>query len=206
MPSQVPKVLSVAVEGDLDEIVVSRLIRLTGGVPGHVYGKKGKAFLLQKLTAYNNAARYSPWLVVVDLDQDADCAPPFALKYLPDPSRSMIFRIAVREIESWIMADRESLAEFLGVKSSWIPGEPEKEEHPKRRMVDIARRSRRKAIREDMVPRPGSGRTVGPAYSSRMMEFIMDPKNGWRPEVAAELSESLFRCLVRLKDFLKSDD
>jgi hypothetical protein len=33
--------------------------------------------LLERLGGYNNAARFSPWLVLVDLDRDADCPPPF---------------------------------------------------------------------------------------------------------------------------------
>lgn len=65
-------------------------------------------------------------------------------------------------------------------------------------LVNLARRSRRKAIRQDMVPRARSGRQEGPAYTSRMTEFASEK---WRPEVAAEHSESLRRaiqCLQRL--------
>src|SRR6266852_2654760 len=56
--------------------------------------------------------------------------------------------------------------------------------HAKRAMVDLRRISRRREIREDLVPRASSGRSVGPGYSSRLAEFVLDP-NGWRPEVAA---------------------
>jgi hypothetical protein len=34
----------------------------------------------------------------------------------------------------------------------------------KEAMVDLARRSRRRDIREDMMPRSGSERSVGPTY------------------------------------------
>ena len=66
-------------------------------------------------------------------------------------------------------------------------------------MVDIARHSRRREIREDMLPRTGSGRVVGPAYTARLIEFVMGGKIGWRPEIAAERSESLKRCLRSLR-------
>ena len=70
-------------------------------------------------------------------------------------------------------------------------------------MVDIAKGSRRREIREDMIPRTGSGRVVGPAYTARLIEFVIGARNAWRPEVAAERSESLkrcLRCLNRLKE------
>ncbi len=62
-------------------------------------------------------------------------------------------------------------------------------------MVDIARQSRRRQVRLDMVPRPSSGRVVGPAYTSRLIEFVRDIEHGWRPAEAARSSESMGRCL-----------
>jgi len=67
-------------------------------------------------------------------------------------------------------------------------------------MVDLARRSRRRTIREDMVPREGSGREVGPAYSSRMIEFV---RNAWSPEAAMEASDSLCRCVECLIELIE---
>jgi hypothetical protein len=62
-------------------------------------------------------------------------------------------------------------------------------------MVELARHSHRRGIREDMVPRPGSGRKVGPAYTAQLIDFARDSNNGWRPDVAAKASDSLNRCL-----------
>jgi hypothetical protein len=115
----------------------------------------------------------------------------------------MCFRVAVRAVEAWLMADRKHLARFLAVNIARIPQNIEAVDHPKLTMVEIVRHSRRREIREDMVPRAGSGCVVGPAYTARLIEFVMSPKIGWRPEVAAERSESLnrcLRCLHRLKE------
>jgi hypothetical protein len=49
-----------------------------------------------------------------------------------------------------------------------------------------------------MVPRPESGRQIGPAYTSRLIQFVEDTQAGWRPEVAAAVSDSLARCLRSL--------
>ncbi len=125
MPASGAVVIFGAVEGLLDEAVLKRLIGHVGGLPGPIYGKGGKASLLRRLEGYNRAALHSPWVVLVDLDQDAECAPPFRSAVLPQPASGMCFRIAVREVEAWLFADRERLARFLAVPISAIPSNPE---------------------------------------------------------------------------------
>ena len=191
-------IISGAVEGMLDEAVLRRLMKKMGAMAGPIYGKNGKSFLLQKVNAYNQAARFAPWVILIDLDHDADCAPPFLQSCLPNPAPYMSFRVAVREIEAWLLADREHLAKFLSVGVSRIPHDPENLNNPKSTMVEIARHSRRRDVRENMVPRADSGRKIGPAYTSLLIEFVRDPEHGWRPHVAAKSSDSLNRCMLRL--------
>jgi len=193
--SNAPEVISAAVEGIIDEALVRRLLEHVGAKLGPVYGKIGKHHLLKQLQGYNHAARYSPWVVIVDLDHDADCAPPLRAKWLPSVNPTMCFRIAVREVEAWLMADRERLAAFLRIPVSSVPFAPEEIGNPKETLVNLARKSRLRAIQKDMVPRPESGRQIGPAYPSRLIEFIESKQRGWRPEVAAKSSDSLRRCL-----------
>jgi len=81
--------VSVAVEGMVDEVVVCHLLGYVGLVCGRVYVRSGKGALLQRLRSYNLAARFAPWLVVVDLDQDAECAPPFVRTVLPNPAPNL---------------------------------------------------------------------------------------------------------------------
>ncbi|MFH1006973.1 MAG: hypothetical protein V1800_05635 [Candidatus Latescibacterota bacterium] len=185
----------VLVEGDTDEAVVRRILEYVGLSCGMVYGKEGKPDLLRRLPNYNRAARIAPWLVTVDLDQDADCAPIFARSVLPNPAGSMLFRVAVRAIEAWLLADAERLAAFLGIRVCRIPALPDAEPNPKRTLVNLARQSSRKAIREDMVPRDGSGAQVGPGYTGRFIEFVASSDRRWRPEVAMQRSDSLRRCV-----------
>lgn len=198
MASSAPVEISVAVEGDLDEAIVRRVARCAGIWVRRVHGKKGKAHLREHIQGYNNAAHFCPWLVLVDLDRDADCAPPLRSEWLPQAAQGMCFRIAVREAESWLMGDRERLARFLAVPKARIPSNPEAEIRPKQTLVNLARSSRRRSVREDMVPRQRSGRSVGPLYVSRITEFVMDVNNGWRPKIAAEVCDSLARCVESL--------
>ena len=193
--------LSAVVEGDVDEAVVRRLVADAGGTVHAVYGRNGKDGIRKNLDAYNQAARGWLWLVVVDLDDDAECAPLLRAEWLPNPAAHMCFRVAVREVEAWLLADRDGLADFLGTASSRIPVWPEAVDDPKQAMVNLAIGSRRRAIREDMAPRPGSRRAVGPAYASRLIEFA---QRRWRPGVAANRSESLQRCRTRIQELVRA--
>jgi hypothetical protein len=194
-----PPIITAAVEGDVDEAVIRRLVTGLGqGEIGSIHGKNGKSDLLKKISAYNSAAKHSPWIVLVDLDNDAECAPPMRAEWIPYPTAGMFFRIAVRSIESWLLSDREAISHFLSIGLKKVPYNPDEIENPKRMIVDLARLSRNRDIREDIVPRPRSGRNVGQAYTSRMIEYV---GGNWRPDVAARSSDSLRRCLTRLKKF-----
>jgi hypothetical protein len=195
-----PAVIRAAVEGLTDEAVAVRLIRHVGAEAGVVYGKKGKPHLRAKVDAYSQAARHSPWLILVDLDRGADCAPSLKIAWrLPNPPPPRLcFRIAVRAIEAWLLADADTISRFLGVARDRVPPQPERLDNPKTALVHLARSSRRKEIREDMVPPVGSNRAAGPAYTSRLIEFV---DRHWRPDEAARHAESLdrtIRCLRRL--------
>ena len=100
----------------------------------------------------------------------------------------MCLRVAVHQVEAWLLADRDNIARFLGVAASRVPRHVETLTNAKEAMVDLARRSRRRDIREDMVPRPGSGRSAGPAYASRLIEFA---QGMWNPQKPARPSDSL---------------
>lgn len=196
----VPVIISAAVEGVTDEAVVRKLILHVGAEPGAVYGKNGKPHLKERIPGYNNAARHAPWIVLVDLDQEANCAPPLRADWVSSPAPQLCFRVAVRAMEAWLLADAEALGDFLGVARKKIPGDPESLPAPKEALVNLARASRRRAIREDMVPRAESGRAVGPAYPSRIIEFA---SFFWRPAEAAHQSDSLRRAIACLENLAR---
>jgi hypothetical protein len=189
--------IRIAVEGVSDEGVALAILRHCGASEvGGIFGREGKQKLLKKIDSYNSAAVHSPWFVLIDLDSDAPCAAEACGLWLPEPARRMCFNIAVTEVESWLLADVESIASFLGVSPARIPADPEKLIDPKSELVKIARRSRKREIRKGLVPRPDSGRMVGPAYASDIRKFAL---TAWRPEVAAAASPSLSRCLDKVR-------
>ena len=187
-----------AVEGIVDEAVARRLIEEAGGIPGTVYNCEGKDSLRKKVKGFNNAAKREPWLVLLDLDADASCAPSLRQTWLPVPAPWLCFRIAVPQVEARLLADAEALADYLSVAKRKIPAHPEVLPDAKSEMVNLARISRRRDIQQDMVPRPSSGRKVGPAYTSRLVEYV---ENHWQPARAVQHANSLrkaINCLEQL--------
>jgi hypothetical protein len=189
--------VDIAVESGLDAAVLSRLAMEAGlTLAGPPRIKGGKPALLEKLASYNYAAQFTPWLVLIDLDHDADCAPTARELWLPRPAPRMCFRIVVKEIEAWLMADRQGLAQFLGVAEPHIPRDPEQERDPKQKMLQLAAKSSRREIREALSPQSKLQR-VGPGYNPRLSEFV---EKHWNPRAAAEHSDSLRRCMARFEE------
>lgn len=111
---------------------------------------------------------------------------------------NLLFRIAVREVESWLLADQVNLARFFGIAQSSIPARPDELPDPKQKLIDLARKSRNRRLREDIVPRKGSTAKQGPDYNVRLEEFV----NGiWNPRTAAESSPSLHRATLKIERF-----
>ena len=188
-------VISGAAEGLLDGVVLRTLITYSGYQIGPIYGERGVSDLLANLHGYDAAAEHAPWFVLFDLDR-ATCAPGLLSQVLPVRSRYMCSRIAVREVESWLLADRERIGRFMRVPVGSVPADPDELPDPKAAMVRLASRSRSNAIVRRMVNVAHDGRT-GPAYTATLIEFVNSP-DGWRPDVARRNSESLDRALTCL--------
>ena len=188
--------VSYVVEGLVDAAAIKRLIVIAGLQPGVEFITNGKRNLDRRISGFNHAARHTPWIAVRDLNHDADCPPNLIERLLPEPSEFMCFRIAVREIESWFLADSEGISRFLSVPKSRLPNNPEHLFDPKLELVNLARRSRRREVRSGIVPEQGSDRSVGPGYTDMMVEFA---STHWSLEAAMENADSFRRAYNRLK-------
>lgn len=147
----------------------------------------------------NQIARHiMPVLAFADLDRPQSCAPALVrelsngLTISPD----MIIRIAVMEIESWIMADREGFAKWLSIAASIVSRDPESLNDPKRTLVQLASRSRNRALRQGIAPDHvlGTHRT-GPDYNDLVDEFVA---LHWNPDAARGHAPSLARAIARI--------
>ena len=177
--------------------MLRRLVRFTGAEISSIYSVGGKQQLDLRLSGYNEAAKYSPWCALRDLDTDAACPVELRHRLLPEPAPNMCFRLVVRAVETWLLADRERLASFLSVSRALIPVSPEDIIDPKEFLVNLARKSNKGLVRDSLIPRPGSGRSVGVGYTTLMIDYT---RSKWRPDIAAEASDSLRRCISCLEN------
>lgn len=197
------RLLTAAVEGITDEAAVRKLAGACGFGVDQVYVSHGKSQLDRRLPSYNAAARHRPWLILRDLDHDADCPPELLGDLIPRPSDHLVLRVPVRSLEAWLLADHRAISGFLGVGIDKIPRRPEALSRPKRTLVDLARNSRKQAIRQDMVPATGVSAEVGAGYSARLIEFI---ETHWDPYTAASRSVSLRRSIRALETAAETGD
>ena len=193
--------IQLAVEGDLDEIVLRKVIRHSS-CPFEIYvchGKKGKGFLRKRILQYANAAEKGakPFIVLTDLDMQ-ECAPLLVGEWLPSDYKRLLLRVAVREVEAWLMADGDNLARFLGITRSIIPQNPEDVENPKQVLINCARRSRTRGIHDDIVPYPETTSRIGKNYNGRLIEFV---EGYWSIEDARQKAPSLDRALKSIHHF-----
>lgn len=193
-------------EGPTDRAVARSLIEVSGGQPGPDYSARrgsasGKDRLDSKVPAYNAAASREPFLILRDFDQDAECPGSLARQVLPKPAKYMCLRIVVPEVEAWLMADAEAFANWLGVGSQRIPRDLELMSSGKETLLALARRSTKATIRDDLLPRRGSGRREGPLYAARLIEFV---EMHWDIDRASKTGRapSLSKAILRLKQVL----
>jgi len=132
-------------------------------------------------------------------DQDKGCPPTIIAKWLKHKANKyLIFRIAVVEIESWILAHRDAFAEFLSISPTLIPNNTDSIKDPKQHILSIASRSRSNRLKSDIIPKTGSTAQIGPDYNNRLMQFV---KDHWNATEASVNSESLNRAMNRIKQF-----
>ncbi len=110
---------------------------------------------------------------------------------------SFIFRVAVREVESWLIADRVNFASFLNISEKNFPLTPDQLPDPKEFLFTIIRRKCRKKIHKDMLP--SSGQHIGIEYNPQLTDFI---DNHWNIDHAAAHSPSLSRAVARITAYL----
>ena len=78
------------------------------------------------------------------------------------------------EVESWLMADQEAVAEFLSIPVKRIPLSTDSIPEPKEFFVSLARKSKKRRLRDELVPKPGAKIPVGYGYNTRLSEFVRD--------------------------------
>lgn len=168
-------------------------------LPGWVLGgasinTQGVSKLVAALPRYIQQAAHVQAMLCI-ADTDGRCAVQLVQQWLPHGRpRGLLLRLAVTEAESWVLADREAAAEFFKVALKHVPLQPEAAHDAKRTVLQLARRSKVRLLRDEMVS-PTDATKPGTGYNTHLRNMV---KSAWRATRAAENSDSLTRALSRL--------
>ncbi len=193
----------LVVEDELSEVVMRRLVRDYAGhlVIDRVFRPRGCGQIKVRMPQFRQACLALPHIVLTDLDR-YPCAPALLSDWdadgLPD---SLLFRVAVKEVEAWLLADRSGIADFLGVPPVKVPANPELEADPKRTLLNLARKSRKKRLAEGLLPPLGSASPIGPLYNISLGEFVA---GNWDVGNAIDNAASLARAVTRISSFVSA--
>ncbi len=160
----------------------------------------GYGNIKSKCEAFLNMARSgSHTFILTDLDT-TECACTLIRDWFDIPQgepvdlpTQCIFRVAVREVESWILADRTAWAEYIGIPIANFSKAPDKLDDPKEHLLNVIRKKGRTKIHHEMLPKGAAH--IGPRYNEVLCEFV---NSSWMPERASENSPSLGRALKAL--------
>lgn len=195
-----PIPLSLAFEDALTESLALKILRTipTEYATQTIYNRGGNGYLKRTIDGFNNAAKGTPFFVGTDLDR-YECPSALIDDWLTHPQHhNLLIRVAVREVEAWVLADRDGFANFIGIKVAKVPDDVEALPNPKEALIQLVRGSRKKQVREDICPPHNSTRKIGPNYNARLGSFVTE---SWNPANARLNSRSLDRAIDRLITF-----
>lgn len=160
-----------------------------------VINTHGVTKLQSALKRYFGLVNISPVLCVADTD--GKCVVDIIQRWIPHGTPSgFLLRFAVREAESWLLADSEAFADFLHVPQSKMPKSPDEIDNPKEMVLHLASRSSKRLIRQEMVSDRDSSKS-GAGYNVHLCDFAAQY---WRPLEAARVSPSLSRAIDSLSN------
>ena len=195
-----PIPINLAVEDALSDVVLRRLIAASAReyAVGFTYSRGGFGYLKRITPGLNNAAKGTPFVLLTDLDREA-CAPALLADWLHVARHhNFLFRVAVREVEAWLLADRPGLAKYLLVRQALIPEEVDNLADPKATLLSLVAKSPKRELKVDLLPRRGSTTAIGPNYNGRLSHFVL---NNWNVAEAGHRSPSLARTMKVLREF-----
>lgn len=188
--------VSTVVEDDLSNAVLRKMLNVTR--PDIIVHSErvcgGFGDIKKGLHAFNCASALRPWIVLTDLDA-ATCPPSLIADWCGGIclNPNLVFRVAVRSIESWLLADRNAIASFLMIAVNRIPAYPEQVGDAKLELIQLAKSARKKGVRQALVPVPGA--VQGPDYNDCLSTFV---DQHWDLSIARTNSQSLDRALMKV--------
>ena len=167
--------INIAVEDDLSEAVLKEILKQSQRPfsVGSCLKRGGYGYLKKILPGINRAAKGSPYLVLTDLDNN-DCPLALLTNWLSCPKNSnLIFRVAVVEVEAWLLAHREAFADFLGISVGLIPDNTDSVPNPKQFLINLTKKSRKRSLRDAIVPAKNSTAKIGKIIMDNLFNLLI---------------------------------
>jgi hypothetical protein len=184
---------TLVVEDILQEAAAQRVLAFERS-PISIYrtlGLQGARFIDTNVARLVRASAHGAYIVIRDLDRH-ECPPALLYQLFGErPPEGLLFVVPVREVESWLMADAVSFRRFFSLGK--VEDFPESLKDPKEYLVSLARKSRKRGVREGVAPK-GTAK-VGELYNSILLDFI---RSHWKVDRARRRSPSLQRFIDRL--------
>ena len=191
--------IALATEDELSEAIGKRLIQEIHG-DFHInllLRKGGSGYLRGRFKNFCEIARYQPLLLITDLDRRS-CPSELISSWLgaKEKPASLLFRVAVHEAESWLLADHDAIRKLFQRPTLRLPSNTDDLLNPKEYLVRLAKKGPRN-VREAMVPEDGSTAVQGLGYNQLLLNAVLP---NWNPVRAEQRSDSLRRTRLRLHE------
>ena len=192
--------VALATEDELSEAVGLKLLsehHALTATKALLLRRNGYGYLRSRMPNWRQMAGRQIVVVITDLDRIA-C--PLALldDWLgagrPCP-RNLLLRVAVHEIESWLLADHAGMRNLLG-KRGRLPERPDELADPKQTLLSLAQKAPR-PVKVDLIAEIGAVAQQGLGYNRRLVDWVHAE---WSPQRASVKSPSLSRARRALRD------
>jgi len=168
---------------------------------GHPTVTRGFGGIKKMTSAFLNMADAGLYtFIMTDLDK-TDCPPTLIRDWFSIPREQpitlppqVVFRVPVREVESWLLADHNAFARFMKIPKANFANRPDALPDPKEHLRDVIQRKGRKKWQKEMLPQSPTA-SIGPLYNEKLCKFIREK---WDPARAANNSPSLDRAIKAL--------
>lgn len=190
----------LATEDELSEFLGEKLIKEANTTLNVTLRlrKGGFGYLKSKLPSLCSLSKSQPVILFTDLD-NAECPVKLISHWMNgmEKPQGLLFRVVVREIESWVLADHKAFSAYFGISQAKLPSDPDSLPNPKAALLKLIGGSRRE-IKDAMIAKKGALAIQGVGYNTVLVDFI---KTSWSSIRAQERSKSLKKAFIRINEF-----
>ncbi len=194
--------ISFATEDVLSEVVLTKIIDSTNNFRiVHKLGRTGCGDIGKNINKYNRLAKIHHIIIMLDLDLKPDEQNHIdgLIAKISNKEDKLLFSVPVKEVESWLLADRQGISSFLNISIAKIDLSPENLLDPKEKIIHLSRTCKNRDAKAGIPPKSGAAAKVGIFYNSILRNYV---EEFWSIDRAKENSPSLRKTIKMLEEIL----